>query len=420
MTSIQSGINGMSKVLKNDADYKIALQEAERLVAIDPPLGSKEGDRLELLALILEDYENRVFQFDAVSPIEAIEFRMAEQGLKQKDLLPFIGSKSRVSEVLSGKRPLTVQMIRALVAGLGIPAESLIGKEDSQVDEKAPSLHDEVDWKLFPYVEMERRGWFEAARVTGGTVEERLASFLRQIVPSLGSPVLFRRKFSGEQLGKKNYCSTLAWTARVLMRVREIETQLPKFDVTKFSGETLRDLGRLSWFKDGPKLAVEFLAKCGVAVIVEPRLSNSVFDGAAFLSNNGTPVIGLTMRIDRIDYFWFTLMHEVAHVWKHLNSTEDAFIDRIETIASTEKMDAKEREAHRIARDSFIRRAIWERSPAKLSPSRENIQELADSLHIHPAIVAGRIQFESGKYEIFREFLGQGTVLKQITSSNDI
>lgn len=117
------------KVLKNEAEHKTALQEAERLVALDPPTGTAQGDRLELLALLIEDYEKRAFQFDALDPIEIIEFRMSEQGLRQKDLVPMLGSRSRVSEVLGGKRPLTVQMIRALSSGLGIPADALIGRE---------------------------------------------------------------------------------------------------------------------------------------------------------------------------------------------------------------------------------------------------------------------------------------------------
>jgi HTH-type transcriptional regulator/antitoxin HigA len=128
------------------------------------------------------------------------------------------------------------------------------------------------------------------------------------------------------------------------------------------------------------------------------------------LSESGAPVIGLTLRIDRVDYFWFTLLHEVVHVWKHLNTADEAFVDRVEKISSVEKSEHKENEANRIARDSFIRRAVWERASARLAPTHQNIQELADSLHIHPAIVAGRLQFESGRYEVFREFLEQGTI----------
>lgn len=130
MTSIQSGCIDMEfKILRNETEHQTALQEAERLVALDPLTGTRDGEDLALLALLIEDYEKRAFQFDALEPIEVIEFRMSEQGLRQKDLVPLLGSRSRVSEVLGGKRPLTVQMIRALSSGLDIPADALIGRK---------------------------------------------------------------------------------------------------------------------------------------------------------------------------------------------------------------------------------------------------------------------------------------------------
>jgi len=400
------------KILKTKGEHQAALEEAEALVALDPSSTTPQGQRLELLSLLIEDYEKRRYDFGGLDPIDVIEFKMNEQGLRQRDLVPLLGSRSRVSEVLARKRPLTVQMIRALSTGLGIPADALIG-DDLTLAEPARSAETSIEWKYFPYSEMQRRGWFGAARVTGSTNEERLRSFLSQVLPDRAPATqFFRRKMSGEKLTQKAYYSTLAWTARVLMRANSVEPGLPKFDRGRISLDTLRDLGRLSWFSNGPQLAVEYLAKFGIVLVVEQRLSNAVFDGASMLNEGGTPVIGLTLRIDRVDYFWFTLMHEIAHVWKHLASPTESFIDRIDRMGAHEQADAREIEADKIARDAFIKRALWERSSARLAPSKEAIQDLADSLHIHPGIVAGRIQFETGKYEVFREFLGQGTVLK--------
>lgn len=402
------------KVLRTEDEHREALQEAEVLVARDPSPGSSEAERLELLTLLVEDYEKRAFSFEALDPLDVIEFRMAEQGLRQKDLVSMIGSRSRVSEVLAGKRPLTVQMIRALSIGLGVPADALIGAEPRRSSALADSDTADIDWKQFPYGEMERRGWFKGIRVAGATTEERLQSFLLQVLPKEPADVLFRRRFQGIEVDEKSYYSTLAWTARVLMRARETSETLPRFDPAKITPDTLRDLARLSWLANGPQLAVEFLAKLGIVVVVEKRLRNAVLDGAALMSESGTPVIGLTLRIDRVDYFWFTLLHEVVHVWRHLNDSSEAFVDRIERIASAERTpEVKENEANRIARDALIKRAVWERSPARLAPSRESIQELADQLHIHPSIVAGRVQYETGQYNQFREFLGQGEVQKQ-------
>jgi HTH-type transcriptional regulator / antitoxin HigA len=141
------------RVIKNDEDYEAALADAERLVANDPAPGTTEGDQLELLTVLIEDYEKRQFQFDLPDPIQAIEFRMEEQGLRQKDLVPMLGSRSRVSEVLSGKRPLTVAMIRALSLGLGVPADILVGSR-TKTPETLGQLAENLEWSRFPVNEM--------------------------------------------------------------------------------------------------------------------------------------------------------------------------------------------------------------------------------------------------------------------------
>jgi HTH-type transcriptional regulator/antitoxin HigA len=92
----------------------------------DPHPGTPDGARLELLAVLLEAYEKEHFKFRTPDPIEALEFRMEQQGLKQKDIAEIIGGKNRASEVLARKRPLTLSMIRALHEKLGIPSELLI------------------------------------------------------------------------------------------------------------------------------------------------------------------------------------------------------------------------------------------------------------------------------------------------------
>lgn len=397
------------KVIKSEREYHAALEEAERLVELDPESTTREAERLELLTLLLEDYEKRNFPFDVPDPIDAIEFRMSEQGLRQKDLVPLIGSRSRVSEVISRKRPLTVQMIRSLSIGLGIPLEALVAEPTSGRAVSSLEVTGDLDLKKFPAKEMEKLGWFESIKKgVRSNSEEMVRAFLSQLS---GGPTqaFYRRTFRGEVIDDKAYYSTLAWTARVLMRAKGANLPQSKFDPAKITPTLLRELGQLSWFEEGPRLAVEFLAKYGIALIVEPRLPNTRLDGAAMLMENNVPVIGLTLRFNRVDYFWFTLIHELAHVWKHLNSIDEAFIDRLENIDS--KL-ALEKEANRIARDALIPRAIWKRSEAFLAPSKQAIQELADQLHIHPAIVAGRLQFETGRYDSFRDILGSGSVRK--------
>ena len=119
------------KIIKTEDQYRAYLTEVERLAADDPTLGTADGDRLELLAKLVEDYEKARFPFRRPDPIEAIRFRMEEQGLRQKDLVPLLGGRNRVSEVLAGKRPLTVAAIRALSDALNIPADLLVREPEA-------------------------------------------------------------------------------------------------------------------------------------------------------------------------------------------------------------------------------------------------------------------------------------------------
>jgi len=110
--------------IKTEADYQAALEEIERLFDAAPD--TPEGDRLEVLVTLVEAYEEKHYTIPLPDPIEAIQYYMESRGLTRRDLESYIGSRGRVSEVLNRKRPLSIEMIRRLHAGLGIPAEVLI------------------------------------------------------------------------------------------------------------------------------------------------------------------------------------------------------------------------------------------------------------------------------------------------------
>ncbi len=124
-------------LIHNEEEYRAALEELDRLLLQDPEPGSPEDERIQLLVLLIEHYESARSTVGLPNPIEAIKFRMEQQGLRPVDLTPYIGSRGRVSEILSGKRALTLPMIRRLHKGLGIPAEVLL-QEYGQDQEEAP------------------------------------------------------------------------------------------------------------------------------------------------------------------------------------------------------------------------------------------------------------------------------------------
>src|SRR6266496_2934630 len=142
------------RIIKTETQHKAYLAEVERLATDDPLPGSAEGDRLELLAKLVEDYEKERYRFARPDPISAIRFRMEEKGLRQKDLAPLLGGKNRVSEVLSGRRPLTVQMIRELSDSLSIPADLLVGESNvAEIDDEDLVAED------IPVPYMVKTGW---------------------------------------------------------------------------------------------------------------------------------------------------------------------------------------------------------------------------------------------------------------------
>jgi HTH-type transcriptional regulator/antitoxin HigA len=116
------------KPIRTEADYQAALQAVAPYFEHEPQAGSDEADQFEVLLLLIEHYEASHYPIAPPDPVEAIRFRMEQAGLTPKDLEPMIGRLNRVYEVLTRKRPLTLPMIRRLHAGLGIPAESLIGE----------------------------------------------------------------------------------------------------------------------------------------------------------------------------------------------------------------------------------------------------------------------------------------------------
>lgn len=123
------------KPIKTEADYRATLREIEELMGAEPD--TPEGDRLDVLVTLVEAYEKAHYPMDPPDPVEAIKFRMEQQGLTVDDLVPVIGRRNRVYEILNRKRPLTLRMIEGLHSTFGIPAESLIRQRHTKPPEAA-------------------------------------------------------------------------------------------------------------------------------------------------------------------------------------------------------------------------------------------------------------------------------------------
>ncbi len=396
-----------TKLIKTEIEYDQALSRIDELMDALPD--TSEGDELELLATLVELYEEKSYPVDLPDAVSAIRFRMEQQGLKQKDLVPFIGSKSKVSEVLSGQRPLSLSMIRSLHAGLGIPVEVLLQEQAAQL----PEIPVGMEWKEFPLAEMLRKKWV-AFEGTLQEAKEHAEELLRNWAVPLGKnalqPVLLRQHVRGRN--SSSAYSLNAWRIRVSL-LAQVQI-LPPFKASTIDTEFMRDLVKLSYFENGPLLAKEFLLKSGIHFVVEPHLKGTHLDGAVMHLPSGAPLVALTIRYDRLDNFWFTLCHELAHLVLHLGRNDwELFYDDLDCI---DKNDIED-EADAWASEVLIPAEKWLHFQSIGEYTDAAVKSLADELRITPAIPAGRVRREQHNYGLLSKLVGSGTVYQLLVGS---
>lgn len=385
------------KVIKTQHDYDAAIVRLSALMDEDLVPGSSKEAELELLALVIESYERSKVEPVVPEPIEAILFRMDQLGLKKVDLVPYMGSLPKVSEVLARKRPLNLAMIRKLHQGLGIPADVLLAETDDAVDLSEGLPYDK---DKFPLKEMFERGYFESFRGTlreaRDHTEELIRSFMRGIHLHPAQQARLRAPMHQSGTRLMDDYALLTWHVAVLKKARHIKFK-SAYVKGSLTDERLKELARLSRFEQGPRLAQEFLADMGIALVFENHFNKTYLDGAAMIDGD-RPVVALTLRHNRLDNFWFALLHELMHVKAHLSPDRFFIADNLED--KIHQQSQEEREADEGAREILIPHAEWLASNLISSPTRDAAMALADKLRIHPTIVAGRLRFETGNWRL--------------------
>lgn len=195
----------------------------------------------------------------------------------------------------------------------------------------------------------------------------------------------------------------LIWLSKVKS---EAERRVLFCNVPQFIGiakESLSDLARLSVKVDSVLQLPGLLFKHGIILVYLKALPRMKLDGAVFKLTTGHPVIGISFRYSRLDHFWFTLMHELAHVVLHEAHLEEPILDDFE---QTEDGDV-EVGANRLAKTSLIPRHIWRNCEPKYNKSRDVISSFAAKLGIHPSIVAGMLQREEGEYKAYSQIVNE-------------
>lgn len=265
--------------------------------------------------------------------------------------------------------------------------------------------------------EMVRRKWIQPKGIGDKVTERGEALFDFLFGRSAHRPkfAMFKGRRPSAQRALTEEIATMAWIAYV---IDNAPTDAPsvKFRASNLSDDFVRKLTRLSVRDDGPRQALTAVRDIGISVVIARGLPGMSVDGASLHTTSAGPMLAMTLRYDRLDNFWFTLLHELGHIALHLsNPSDDVFVDSLEESAKDEQ--EAEAEANAFAKDGLIPRDVWLRSDAYRLGSKGSVFELAKQLGIHPAIVAGRIRFERREFGIFPDLVGEGNVRNAIAGT---
>ena len=295
---------------------------------------------------------------------------------------------------------------------LGVQTEGLFGSEQAgQGGVFSWQKAEEIEWRRFPTKEMVKRGWFDLSP-RRDLVQQAKDYFRRAAGPQFVT-ALHRKKVRGDT--SPNEYALLAWQARILERARGTVARedLPPFTL---DDRWISDLVSLTTRPNGPREATELLARQGIPLVTERQLAGTYLDGAAMLDEDGRPIVGLTLRFDRLDNFWFVLFHELGHIFLHLmDGTRYDFFDEDGTVAK----DRLELEADGFALNSLIPDESWRGCLSKFAMTEKAVRLDAERLGVDPSIIAGRIRRERGNYTILNTLVGQGHVRNHFATDTD-
>lgn len=255
---------------------------------------------------------------------------------------------------------------------------------------------------------MRERGWFEELANKNDENYKNIISEFFSLTPNVyGNAIFYRHSYHQRTDKKINEFILAAWTTRIILLSEKQKNKI-EYKAECISEKFIRELVSCSVDAKGPLIAKSLLSEVGIEVIVEPKLPGADLDGCAMLTSDGVPVIGMTLRHDRVDNFWFTLLHELAHIYLHLKGSEDMFFDNFDDSGSVSDLEI---EADRMAGEMLVTKKGWKGSKAEKHKTKAAVIEHAKRLGVNPAIVAGKIRYENS-FAILSDLVGQGEVRK--------
>ena len=421
-------------MITNERQYRITSAQLEKLkTAIDTfeIKAATERTKSKILAkaeleALRSEYENlsmQLLEYETLKsgtveilkasnleevPSILIRARIAK-GFSQRQLAEAIGLKEQQIQRYEAEEysSANLQRLAEVANALGLHISEVA--EFRAISQKPLDADkDDLAWDQFPVKEMYRRNWFEGFSGSLGEAVANAEELVKEFVKgSLDKPVQAAARQRVRSGGIVNRYALIAWQCRViaLAKKRSLENKYKQKTITE---EWLINLAHLSCVDDWKKRVIEYLQDAGIRLVIEFHLSNTYLDGAAFLLSDGSPVIGMTLRYDRLDNFWFVLFHELIHIIKHLHKGDiESIFDDLDA-----KADDIEQEADEQAGEILVSEDKWNTALVRYLRSKDSILAFANELGIHQAIVAGKIRREANNYMILGDMVGQGEVRK--------
>ena len=348
------------------------------------------------------------------TPSQLIESRLKARGWSQRVLARILQiPESTFSGIMTGKTPISTDLALNLHAVLGISADELLRLQTEYELARAQlefRLHPDLSTRTvifgeLPLSEMISRGWLkDVTDVRDGKVEAALCEFFG--VESVNDIEILPHAARKTNVLGEATPAQLAW----LYRVRQIAEDML---VNKYSRSTvasaLNKLKTLLISPDAARKVPRIMTECGIRYVICESLPHSKIDGVCFWLNDDAPVIGMSLRYDRIDNFWFVLRHEIEHVMQghgHAAAMLDTELEK-ERAGIGSSIPEEERVANEAAANFCVPRLALEDFIARKSPgfTERDIRGFAARLNIHPGIVAGQLQHETNRFDLFRNHL---------------
>jgi HTH-type transcriptional regulator/antitoxin HigA len=359
---------------------------------------------------------------ETFSPGEAIKEELDERGWSQRDLSAIMGVQpSIVSGIVNGTKPVSLDLARNLAAAFGTSTQYWVNMETAYRLHQAPTLHVDTSarselFKVAPVNEMIKRGWIESTHDVQ-VLRSRIEAFYSRPLQEIEQEELPYAARQGTEYGMLTPPQR-AWIRRVRILAKAVHAELFLPSSVDAAVTKLRPLmSDANETRHVPRV----LAECGIRLLIIEHLPQTKIDGVC-LWEDEQPAIALSMRYDRLDYFWFTLMHELGHVSRRDGLTE-VFpdIDLVgENAILTSVKPEREQLADRFASEHTIRPSEIDNFIVRVKPlfSKKKIQGFALRQGVHPALVIGQLQHKGAiHWSHSREFLVK---VRDIITSNTL